>query len=148
MSMEFLPRLFDSFSRERIPCEKRKNKRHHISIGVACVRFQALSVLSALAGRLFIPYPLGGMDRMGLLIGVAAEDNRYLSTGCGAVRHERSRGNAGYQTVAVRPAHCFSSPRLDRSRVCVAIECCAALRRMTAIGIVAVQDGRQLLTGD
>lgn len=89
--MEFLPRLFDSFSRERIPCEKRKNKRHHISIGVACVRFQALSVLSALAGRLFIPYPLGGMDRMGLLAGVAAEDNRYLSTGCGAVRHERSR---------------------------------------------------------
>lgn len=59
MSMEFLPRLFDSFSRERIPCEKPKNKRHHISIGVACVRFQALSVLSALAGRLFIPYPLG-----------------------------------------------------------------------------------------
>lgn len=50
MSMEFLPRLFDSFSRERIPCEKQKNKRHHISIGVACVRFQALSVLSALAG--------------------------------------------------------------------------------------------------
>lgn len=48
MSMEFLPRLFDSFSRERIPCEKQKNKRHHISIGVACVRFQALSVLSAL----------------------------------------------------------------------------------------------------
>ena len=88
------------------------------------------------------------MDRMGLLVGVAAEDNRYLSTGCGAVRHERSRGNTGYQTVAVRPAHCFSSPRLDRSRVCVAIECCAALRRMTAIGIVAVQDGRQLLTGD
>ena len=102
MSMEFLPRLFDSFSRERIPCEKQKNKRHHISIGVACVRFQALSVLSALAGRLFIPYPLGGMDRMGLLAGVAAEDNRYLSTGCGAVRHERSRSNAGYQTVAVR----------------------------------------------
>ena len=100
MSMEFLPRLFDSFSRERIPGEKQKNKRHHISIGVACVRFQALSVLSALAGRLFIPYPLGGMDRMGLLVGVAAEDNRYLSTGCGAVRHERSRGNAGYQTVA------------------------------------------------
>ena len=55
MSMEFLPRLFDSFSRERIPCEKQKNKRHHISIGVACVRFQALSVLSALAWRLFIP---------------------------------------------------------------------------------------------
>lgn len=80
MSMEFLPRLFDSFSRERIPCEKQKNKRHHISIGVAWVRFQALSVLSALAGRLFIPYPLGGMDRMGLLVGVAAEDNRYLST--------------------------------------------------------------------
>ena len=25
MSMEFLPRLFDSFSRERIPCEKQKN---------------------------------------------------------------------------------------------------------------------------
>ena len=24
MSMEFLPRLFDSFSRERIPCEKQK----------------------------------------------------------------------------------------------------------------------------
>lgn len=24
MSMEFLPRLFDSFSRERIPCEKKK----------------------------------------------------------------------------------------------------------------------------
>lgn len=85
---------------------------------------------------------------MGLLVGVAAENNRYLSTGCGAVRHERSRGNAGYQTVAVRPAYCFSSPRLDRSRVCVAIECCAALRRMTAIGIVAVQDGRQLLTSD
>lgn len=42
MSMEFLPRLFDSFSRERILCEKQKNKRHHISIGVACVRFQAL----------------------------------------------------------------------------------------------------------
>ena len=87
MSMEFMLRLFDSFLRERIPCEKQKNKRHHISIGVACVRFQALSVLSALAGRLFIPYPLGGMDRMGLLAGVAAEDNRYLSTGCGAVRH-------------------------------------------------------------
>ena len=45
MSMEFMLRLFDSFSRERIPWEK-----HHISIGVACVRFQALSVLSALAG--------------------------------------------------------------------------------------------------
>lgn len=43
MSMEFLPRLFDSFSRERIPCEKQKNKRHHISIGVACVRLQALA---------------------------------------------------------------------------------------------------------
>lgn len=24
MSIEFLPRLFDSFSRERIPCEKQK----------------------------------------------------------------------------------------------------------------------------
>lgn len=24
MSMEFLPRLFDSFSRERIPCERQK----------------------------------------------------------------------------------------------------------------------------
>lgn len=43
MSMEFLPRLFDSFSRERIPCAKQKNKRHHFSIGVACVRLQALS---------------------------------------------------------------------------------------------------------
>lgn len=26
MSMEFLPRLFDSFSRERIPCEKQKKQ--------------------------------------------------------------------------------------------------------------------------
>ena len=33
MSMEFMLRLFDSFLRERIPCEKQKNKRHHISIG-------------------------------------------------------------------------------------------------------------------
>lgn len=62
MSMEFLPRLFDSFSRERIPCEKQKNKRHHLAVGVACVRLQALSVLSALTGRLFIPHPLCGMD--------------------------------------------------------------------------------------
>lgn len=50
MSMEFLPRLFDSFSRERIPCEKQKNKRHHFSIGVACVCLQALSYCLPLQG--------------------------------------------------------------------------------------------------
>ena len=76
MSMEFLSRLFDSFSRERIPCYKQKNKRHHISIGVACVRFQAVSGLSALAGRVVMPYRGGSKDRMGLLVGVAAEKNR------------------------------------------------------------------------
>lgn len=38
MSMEFLPRLFDSFSRERIPCEKQKNKRHHLAVvSLVCV---------------------------------------------------------------------------------------------------------------
>lgn len=36
--MEFLPRLFDSFSHERIPSEKQKNKRHHLQlVSLVCV---------------------------------------------------------------------------------------------------------------
>lgn len=61
MSMEFLPQLFDSFLRECIPCEKQKNKRHHLAVGVACVRLQALSVLSVVHTTSVVRYGSDGI---------------------------------------------------------------------------------------